>query len=54
MRTTKNCHNLSNECMDSGWVDREDLRSAMVKASSSLGRASETDMKNIESIPSHF
>ena len=28
------------------WIDRGDLRCAMGKASSSLGRASDTDMKN--------
>ena len=32
------------------WIDRADLRCAMEKASSSLGRASGTDMRNIESI----
>ena len=32
------------------WIDRADVRSAMGKASSSLGRASDTDMRNIKSI----
>ena len=32
------------------WIDRTDLRCAMVKASSSLGRASDTDVRNIKSI----
>ena len=32
------------------WIDRADLRCAMGKASSSLGRASDTDMRNIKSI----
>ena len=32
------------------WVDRVDLRCAMEKASSSLGRASDTDMKNVKSL----
>ena len=32
------------------WVDRADLRCAMGKASSSLGRATDTDMRNIKSI----
>ena len=33
------------------WIDRADFRCAMGKASSSLGRASDTDMKNIKPIP---
>ena len=32
------------------WIDRANLRCAMERASSSLGRASETDMRNIKSI----
>ena len=32
------------------WIDRVDLRCAMEKASSSLGGASTTDMRNIKSI----
>ena len=32
------------------WIDRADLRCAMEKASSSLGRARDTDMRNIKSI----
>ena len=32
------------------WVDRADLHCAMGKASSTLGRASDTDMRNIKSI----
>ena len=32
------------------WIDRVDLRCAIGKASSSLGRASDTDMKNVKSI----
>ena len=30
------------------WIDRADLRCAMGKASSSLGRASDTNMRNIK------
>ena len=36
------------------WVDRADLRCAMGKASSRLGRASDTDMSNIKSIPRYL
>ena len=36
------------------WIDRADLRCAMVKASSSLERASDTDMRNIKSILRYF
>ena len=32
------------------WIDRADLRCAMEKTSSSLGRASDTDMRNVKSI----
>ena len=48
-------HNLSNECVDKLvgnllWIDRADPRCAMSKASSSRGRASETDMKHMRAI----
>ena len=32
------------------WIDRADLRCVMEKASPSLGRASDTDTRNIKSI----
>ena len=36
------------------WIDRAGLRSALGKASSVLGRASDTDMRNIKSILRFF
>ena len=36
------------------WIDRPDLRCAMGKASSSLGRVSDTDMRNIKSSLQYF
>ena len=36
------------------WIDWADMRCAMVKASSGFGRASDTDMRNIESILRYF
>ena len=36
------------------WIDRAELRCAMGKASSSLGRASDADVRNIQSILRYF
>ena len=36
------------------WIHRADLRCAMGKASSSLGRATDTDMRNIRSTFGYF
>ena len=36
------------------WIDRADSRCAKGNASSSLGRASDTDLRNNKSIPRYF
>ena len=51
----KRCLRANQECTDSLlekllWIDRVDWRCAVGKASSSLGRASDTDMMNIKSM----
>ena len=47
LQANKGCIQLFRKLL---WIDTADLRCSMGKASSSLGRASDTDMKNIKSV----